>query len=475
MLRRTSGHAVLAAPLILPLLSAGIFAQGSASNPNAAASAPSANQSPQAGSRPTTAAQAAPDAEPEAFSKAMREGRLVDAEKLVNAAIEEESKSQSSQRLRDLLEQLGNVESQMGHFARAAEAVKRAMAIDQERSGPQSTQVWADFRALVIYAEMQGDSAAALHAAEQELALARENPGQPDPRYLLMALEDAARAAEHEKHTAQAQALREETLRICQAQPHPELVVRPCASLLADSNRKTGHIGYGEETLSKQAGVTPVYGGTAGYWPKVLTLITLARQYEQDHSYDLEEATDRQEIAVVEAAEENPVEAASFYDSLGHALELEARDDDAEAAYQHAFDLREHATGDSRSTYIGSLADTPLPALYLKEGRVSDAETVLKRVLADQEQFLDPRDERLPQTLLKLAEVKSKQGETTEAEALAERALKLQESNFGPDSPRLIPALTACSRFARQMGELDKAKALAARAERLNPYRRRRS
>lgn len=470
MLRRTPGRAILAAPLILLLLSAGIFAQGSSSNPNDAASAPSANQSSQAGSRPTMAAQAAPDAEPEAFSKAMGEGRLVDAENLVNAAIEEESKSQSSQRMRDLLEQLGNVESQMGHFAKAVEAVNRAMAIDREQSGPRSTRVMLDFRELAFYSGMQGDYAASFHAAEQELALARENPGQPDPRYLLMALEDAARAAELEKHTDQAQALREETLRICQEQPHPELVVHPCASLLADANRKNGNIAYGEETLSKQAGATPVYGGTAGYWPKVLTLITLAHQYEKDHSYELEEATDRQAIAVVEAAEKNPVEAASSYDSLGHALELEARDDDAEAAYQHAFDLREHATGDSRSAYIESLTDTPLPALYRKEGRVSDAETVLKRVLADQEQALDARDDRLPQTLLKLAEVKSMQSETSEAEALAERALSLQESNFGPDSPKLIPTLMACSEFARQMREFDKAKALAARAERLNPY-----
>jgi tetratricopeptide (TPR) repeat protein len=468
MNRHTPGHAFLAAFLILFLIPAVVFAQSSTSSPNAAATTPSTNQNSQAGSQATKASGEVLDAGPEAISKAMAESRFVDAQKLLTAAIEqEEMKSPSSQRLRDLLEQLGRVESQMGHYRKAVEAVERVMAMDRAQGG---ARLMMDYRGLFLYSQMAGEKTAAVQAAQQELALARENPGLPDPHHLLMALGDAVWAFENAHRTAEAQTLREETLRICQAQPNPS--ARPCGSILADFYRKTGHTGYAEETLSKQADKTQVYEGTAGYWPKVLTLSILARQYEQDQSYDLAEYTFRKAIAVVEAAAKDPAEAAGSYEGLGALLEHEARYEDAEAAYQHAFDLCEKSTGENRSSYIASLTRTPLADLYRKRGRVSDAETVLERVLTLQEKVLGPKDVRLAETLLKLAEVKSAQGESSEADALAERALELQEASYGPDSPMLIPALTACSRLARERREFDKAKDLSDRARRLNPYLR---
>jgi len=468
---RAPGHAVLATSLMLLLMPIGIFAGRSASDLHARAIGSNQGQGSQAGSGRATTAQAAPDPEPEEFSKAMREGRLVDAEKVVRAAIEEEeSKSQSSQRLSDLLNQLGYVESQMGHLPKAVEAVQREMAIDRARDGPRSSSVMVDFAKLAQYEEMGGDFADAADAAEQELALARENPGQPDPRNLLRALQDAIRTDTVAHRTAQAQALREEIIQICQSQSNPELVVRPCGQVLSDFYRDGGHTGYAEETLSKQADETRVLRGDRGYMTKVLTLQTLAHQYEQDKSYDFEAATYRKAIAVVEASAKNPAEAAYLYDILGHALELAAQDEAAEAAYQHALDLLEHATGDSRSAYIGSLTDTPLADFYQRQGRLADAESVLNQVLAEQEKVLDPHDDRLAQTLLKLAQVKSAQGEFPEAEALAQRALAQEEANYGPDSPKLMPALMTCSELARQRREFEKAKALADRANRLNPY-----
>ncbi len=473
MPRQTPGRAILVASVILILILSGAVAQSSASGPDGVG--PSANamkKSSQAGPPGNASrlprqnvAVRGPDPELAAVFKAEQDGRLLDAEKLLNAAISKaEATRPSHGLLRSLLNELASVENRLRNYPQAVAAEKRALAVDQALGKQAAPETIFDLQELAAYSKFAGDGSTFAQAAEQMLARARQYPG-PHNSQLLMALSTVAAADQFEHRVAEAQALGAKEVRICQAQEKPRS--DNCASVLAGYYSASGHRAYAERLLSEQATRTPVSAGAnrfGAYWPKVAPLLTLARMYEADRSYDLAAATDRRIIAVIERTTKDPVEAAAFYDGLGRDLELEGRDAEAEAAYQHAFDLRERATGRLRLAFMGSLTKTPLVPFYEKQGRLADAEATLKRALADQRGVLDPHDARHAQALLQLARVKLLEGEAAQAEPLCARALKIQEADFGPHNRRLLLTLRTCAAVERQLGKTDQAEALATRA-----------
>jgi tetratricopeptide (TPR) repeat protein len=190
----------------------------------------------------------------------------------------------------------------------------------------------------------------------------------------------------------------------------------------------------------------------------------LAAHYQQEGSYNLAEATYRKAIAVAENHIPNPLIAPVVYYQFGRLLELEGENEEAEAAYKHAFDALENMQGRFRPVAIGRLSDTPLVQLYEKEGRTSEAEAILERALAAQELALDQHDEHLARTLVQLAGLKMREGEYSEAEPLCERALKIQEDDYGPDNPQLMQMLSLYASVERHLHNTGKADALAARA-----------
>jgi tetratricopeptide (TPR) repeat protein len=404
-------------------------------------------------------------AEIEAISKAKKEGRLQEAEKLLNAAIAKaEGEPPSRSYLSALLNELADLENLLHHHSQAVAAEKRAVAADQALGPRAISRVMMDLQELVAYAKFGGDCATFAEAATEQLALARRYPG-PQNNQLLRALSTLAVAYHFERREADARIVQTEEVRICEAQPEPHSSI--CVSILAEHYRDTGHAGYAEQMLAQRAAQTldSSHGlRSASYWPKVSQLLQLSRMYEADHSYDLAAETDRQMIAVIEHATKDPVQAAAFYDSLGLDLQKQGKDNEAEDAFKHSFDLRERATGRLSEGFVGSLGHTPLVSLYRRQGRMSDAEAVLKRALADQRKALKPNDATIAYTLVQLAEVELRESEYSEAEPFCERALKIQEADYGPDNFQLVRTLSIYARVERQLHNIDKADALAARA-----------
>jgi tetratricopeptide (TPR) repeat protein len=467
MKTHTSARVSLILPLILISFWSGLFA--SPAGQTVQTRSPLTTQGNE--NTPARAVRRRRDPEFAAILKAEHEGRLLDAERLLEAAIAKAgAESESGQRLHTLLNNLGSVEFRMGHYSEAVAATRRALAMDEPVSDGDSYRALTDFQNLAMFSERAGDWTAAGDAFRQELALARRNPVRGDLA-LIAALTQLEEYDRREHNIAEVKALQAEAAKICRNQP--DSTEMACQGIQGDYYRETDHAGYFEEMLSGKAEQAPGSGsGSAAAQPAVIpephsreisVLAELARQYELDHSYELEAEAYRQIIQLADATKGNPVVLAGWYDGLGRVLSAAGEDEDAETAYKHSFDLREQATGRSRESAIASLSNTPLVFLYRRQGRLPDAEAVLRRALTDQELALDAKDDHLAQTLVELARVESEQGEYSEAEPDCERALKIQEADYGADSPRLAPTLATCSEVDRQFGNTAEAEALQTR------------
>lgn len=444
-----------AAVWILFFIPSGIIAQSSASNPEGAI----------APSKQLQSSPSAPALDPtlEAISKAEQEGRLLDAEKLLTAAVHEAgSASAPNQRMSRLLKLLAGVEINLGRYPDAIVAMQKALAIDKEIYQPEGAGSLVDLYALAAYNRRAGNQVDADRATGEALALARKFPGLHNAT-LVTALWQASLNAREGHRSDEAHALLAEAAKICQAQG--ELETNICPVVLSNYYRETGDTGQVEKVLLDAAAQGPVdYHGHADFGHQLNALGQLAAHYQQEGSYALAEATYQKEIAVAENYILNPLVAPRVYYQYGRLLEIEGKDKEAEAAYKHAFDTFEHMQGRFRTHAIQELSDAPLVRLYQKEGRTSDAVTILDQVLVDQEQVLDPNDVHLASTLITLARMKAEGGKHSEAEPLCERALKIQEVDYGKDSPQLARILSLYASVERGLGHKDKADTLAARA-----------
>jgi tetratricopeptide (TPR) repeat protein len=104
--------------------------------------------------------------------------------------------------------------------------------------------------------------------------------------------------------------------------------------------------------------------------------------------------------------------------------------------------------------------------LYRKEGRLTDAERVVQRVLEIQERSLG-RHRVVVQTLMTLAGLYEEEGKNAEAnysQALSfyQRALAIQEVNLGPSHPEVFYLLSKCADLLLKLH--DDAKAAEVRA-----------
>jgi tetratricopeptide (TPR) repeat protein len=402
--------------------------------------------------------------------KAEHEGRLVDAEKLLQAAIQDaETQSAASPRLRLLLNHLASIDGRMGRYADAIAVAKRILDVDDRLYGAESPNAVMDLSNLGMYYQMAGEEAAAGQALERALAVARKNPGEQ----LLHVVGNLSAYYSRHHRTADAKPLLTEAVEFCDAHHEPR-VFALCTNLrtqLADIYRREGHSGYGEEIVSRDAEQT--VGVLQDSFAQVRALDALARQYEQDESYDLAETTYRQAIALIEKMpwyKDDPTATAPEFLHLGKMFEEEGLSAQAEDAYKRALDSEEAAAGPrlpARHAESLFVFVVPLAGLYRKEGRVSDLEPILQQVLALQERDLGPDRTEIADTLLELASVYQEEGKYPDGAPLYQRALEIQEKNLGPDNPRLLRALDGYAAVLQQLGNPDRAQAVTARASAL--------
>jgi tetratricopeptide (TPR) repeat protein len=127
--------------------------------------------------------------------------------------------------------------------------------------------------------------------------------------------------------------------------------------------------------------------------------------------------------------------------------------------------LREHAAN-SASGNRGEIAlvDVSLGGLYLREGKLAEADAILAPAV-DEERRLFQSGRRLGDGIRMLALLRTQQQAWSQAESLYREALGIYEAALGPDHPDIAPVLREYAAVLKhQRAPKDKVKSIEARA-----------
>jgi tetratricopeptide (TPR) repeat protein len=372
----------------------------------------------------------------QAARKAQQEGRIADAEKILNDRIHAIEQSQpDSPELVPYLNMLSSFYSMKQQFPEAQTINERVLEIDRAAYGPSDYRTLRD---IVNVASFLGpdkkDQVEQLY--KQALDLARQNPRTP-PGTAAEILAHFAMFYESEKRWYDAQPLAEQGMKICNSVALPPGLGGPCEPLQRTLTNIYNHEGRTVEG-EKVADSAPS-GMDAGLPPELVVLHKKAKQSEKDGLYPDAEFTYRQAVAYIETHPEwdggsMPVNLTGFlsteYNSLGHVLELEGRNDLAEESYKTAIASRE-VTAAAIHVPLRSFDFSALTSLLQKEGRASEMEPFFQHALELQEKSVGESSINVAQTLVKFGDLYKGEGKFSEAEPLYERALNIYEANLG--------------------------------------------
>ena len=242
-----------------------------------------------------------------------------------------------------------------------------------------------------------------------------------------------------------------------------------------------GHVAY-LEILNHQA---TFYEETDNYRKasEILdeALLTARRKYDnQDIAYgmELEKIASLQiKIGAYEQADENLKTALEIFDNLktpqaktaasvglltqAKLLAIQGLYDEAERNLARSYKLQEQGTL-TTETAIVSFVD--LAGLYIKLGRLAEADEILEETLAEREQQFGENSRQLNEPLTLYSELLLTQGDYTGAENLGRRANTLSTTIFGNESTKVVPSMLRMAAVYSTIGDYDKAEALLVNA-----------
>jgi len=402
-----------------------------------------------------------------AGNEARRAGRLVDAEKLLLAALAEAKKSPAdAPRLGTVLGNLAGLYSQRGEEAKAVAFSEQALAADEEVFGPVHPRVANDLSNLAVFYEADRRDAEAEKCMKRAVEIQEQAPEIPVFERITI-LGNFAEFCIQRRRLAESEALLEREIEILESSPNPNY-----ARNLAEARRRLADV-YAQEGREREAewlqndaykGVQP--GGDTPL-NSILTTLEQADDSCRDGKLVAAEASYREVIAGMENKPgfRNASILIRALEGLGRVCADSERDAEAEDFFQRAIALREQYASPEAPWMARSLGTgISLFALYREQGRLSEMEPVYERALAVQEKVLGPEDIAVANTSLRFADLYVEEEKYQEALPLYARAAKIQETNLGPSS-RLAYTLGKYAHLLQQLGEENDAAAVRARAE----------
>jgi tetratricopeptide (TPR) repeat protein len=125
----------------------------------------------------------APDLTQRAITQAMRDGRFLDAEKLITDAIHElEQSDPQNPRLAKYLKSLSQIADRGGRRAEATALIERAYEIDRNTYGPSDLRITNDLTLLASHAQVAGNNPEAERLLNQALEIVRSNAAELESR-----------------------------------------------------------------------------------------------------------------------------------------------------------------------------------------------------------------------------------------------------------------------------------------------------
>jgi tetratricopeptide (TPR) repeat protein len=363
--------------------------------------------------------------------KAQQEGRLADAEKILNDRIHAIEETQpNSPELVPYLNLLATISGMMRHDADSnanANAIyKRVLEIDRSAFGPGDGR---SLRDLVNLASTLGPEEKE-QLLKQALELALQNP-KLSPDMMAAILANLAGFYQTEKRWHEAEPLAERGMKICASMPMPGT---------CDYLKYTLAEIYRGEGRTVEAGQVDARNMDADFPPELDSLNKSAQKYEKDGLYAQAEFTYRQAAAWIEAhplwtGGEIPTDLTGDlpmeYNGIGRALEKQGRNDLAEESYKKAIASQEADASENPLSVLG-FSFSELMNLYRQEGRLKELEPIIQHALELQEKFLGDSSTSVAQTLGTLANLYKEEGKEAQAGPLYERARKIDEINLGP-------------------------------------------
>jgi tetratricopeptide (TPR) repeat protein len=417
----------------------------------------------------------APDPTQLAVTQAMREGRILDAEKLLTDAVRElENSDPNNPRLANYLKNLAGMTDRRGRRSEAIALIKRAYEIERNAYGPSDLRITNDLTLLASYARAAGDDREAERLLSQALEIVRSNPtnlkSSLNVDLAAAVLGSVASLYIAERRWSEAESLLLEESKLCDFFQEP---YRAGYALCGSLKERSAEV-YRAEGRSVDAEQLP---GDRSSPPELEALNEIAEKYQKDGLYPSAEDAYNRAIALAEKIEADPQNSyggliVTEMNSLGQLFEKEGLKDRAERAYASALEVDEKLAGPQRghTGYAVMLNPHYLLELYRREGRLKDAELLLQRVLKIQENSLGERHRVVVQTLTTLAgiyeeEGKNDQSKYAEALPLYERVLAIQQVNLGPADPNLIGPLSDYADILRKLHSDAKAAQVQARID----------
>jgi tetratricopeptide (TPR) repeat protein len=363
--------------------------------------------------------------------KAQQEGRLADAEKILNDRIHEIEQSEpNSPQLVPYLTLLAMIANIKRQGADAHAIYQRTLEIDRSAFGPGDKR---SLRDLVNLASTLGpgkdDEKEQL--LKQALDLALQNP-KLGPDMMAGILSNLAAVYKAEQRWHEAEPLAEQGMKICASMQMPG-TCEFLQATLADIYR-----GEGRTVDAGQVDATDMGSGLS---PELDAFNKSAKQYENDGLYVQAEFTYRQAIAWIEAhptRTEGKIIAdltsmlPAEYDGIGRALEKQGRKELAEESFKKAIATQEAQASESPLA-VGSVNFSGLMDLYRQQGRLNELEPIIQHAIELQEKFLGESSTNVAHTLVTLAALYKQEGKDAQASPLYERAKKIEDLNLGPN------------------------------------------
>ena len=371
----------------------------------------------------------------QAARKAQQEGRIADAEKILNDRIHSIEETQpNSPDLVPYLNMLAGFYSSKRQFPEALAIFERVLAIDQAAFGPSTDN---SLRDLINVAGFLGpdkkDQAEQLF--KQAVELTRQNP-KLLPITVAGAYAALARFYEVEKRWSDAEPVAEQGMKICAYVTVPP-DSGPCGPLQKTLSAIYLHEGRTVEAETMTDSIPS--GIDADLPPELVALHKSAQRSEKDGLYPDAEFSYRQAATYVEThpkydGGKMPVDLRGMvsdeYNNIGHILELEGRNDLAEEFYKKAITSREAFAAELQIP-LRSFNFSQLTALYRKEGRLSEMEPIFQHALDLQEKGIGESGINVARTLVLFGNLYKDEAKYAEAEALYDRAMKIYEANLG--------------------------------------------
>lgn len=384
--------------------------------------------------------------------KAQQEGRIADAEKILNDRIHSLEQTQpNTPELVPYLNLLATIYHIKRQNADANAIYKRILEIDRSAFGPGDGRSLRDLVNLASTLPPEEKE----QLLKQALDLALQNP-KVDPGMMAGILGNLAGLYQSEQRWHEAEPLAEQGMKICASMPMPGA---------CDYLQYTLAEVYRGEGRTVEAGQVEANKIDADFPPELDALNKSAQRYENDGLYVQAEFTYRQAATWIEAHPlwtegKIPTDLTGMlpmeYNGIGNALEKQGRKDLAEEAYKKAIALQE-ANPSENPLSVRAVSCLQLMNLYRNESRLNELEPIIQHALELQEKFMGESSTNVAQTLVTLAGLYKEEGKYAQARPLYERAVKIDDLNLGPHNRESISTLSSYAELLLNLHEDGKA------------------